>query len=226
MNKCILMVLADYADEHGYCYPGQRRLMAECELSERSLRDHLASMEADGLFERQRRFNEYGGQRASDGYLLPLAANPAGRAANRQPGVPPTGNELPGNRKGNHQVTKQLLDAELTFADAKAAYPKRDGGQNWVGAEKAWNAHLKARRHTAEEMFEGTLRYADYCEARGKVGTEWVLQASTFFGPSARFTEPWDYKATPPPARRPSEAAPPPDEDDEPWMRKVVVPGS
>jgi hypothetical protein len=45
-------------------------------------------------------------------------------------------------------------------------------------------------------MTEGVRRYQVYCRETGKIGTEYVLQAATFFGPDRRFLEPFDLPAT------------------------------
>lgn len=75
--------------------------------------------------------------------------------------------------------------------DFKLAYPERAGDQGWRKAVKAANARL-AEGHTVEEFIEGAKRYAAYCAAQGKVGTEFVKQAATFLGPDKPFLETWD----------------------------------
>ena len=41
-------------------------------------------------------------------------------------------------------------------------------------------------------MIEGAKRYTAYCEATGKTGTEYVMQAATFLGPERHYLEVWD----------------------------------
>lgn len=54
-------------------------------------------------------------------------------------------------------------------------------------------------------LLAGVQRYARYCEATGRVGTEYVKQGRTFFGPGRHFEEPWELPsglgARPGPAR-------------------------
>lgn len=71
-----------------------------------------------------------------------------------------------------------------------AAYPKRAGGNSKSDAHRAWSARLK-NGATADEMLAGVQRYARYCEATGKIGTEYVKQAATFFGRGEHFRELW-----------------------------------
>lgn len=78
--KFVLVMLADYADEHGYCYPGQKRLAQDTSQSERSVRDHLAALERDGWIRRERR-RRPDGTNASDGFVLCFDRQPANFSA-------------------------------------------------------------------------------------------------------------------------------------------------
>jgi uncharacterized protein YdaU (DUF1376 family) len=76
------------------------------------------------------------------------------------------------------------------FENFWKAYPKRAGSNLKLAAWKAWNARLKAGV-AAEEMIEGTDRYAAYCRSQGMVGGPYVKMASTFLGPDLHFLEDW-----------------------------------
>lgn len=89
------------------------------------------------------------------------------------------------------------LNSPEVFEEAWAAYPKRAGSNSRADAAKAWDARVKAGADPAA-MLEGVKRYAAFCCATRKVGTEYVKQAATFFGPSEHFLEAW----TPPPGQR------------------------
>lgn len=82
------------------------------------------------------------------------------------------------------------------FEQAWLEYPKRSGGNSKADAFKAWTTRIKTGA-TAEELTDGVRRYARYAAASGKLGTEYVKQASTFFGPSKHYEEPWAYSALP-----------------------------
>lgn len=71
--------------------------------------------------------------------------------------------------------------------------PKRDGGDSKANAYKAWCARLKAG-FTEREMAEGLNRYGKWLEARGQIGTRYVMQTATFFGPGEHFTELWEVR--------------------------------
>lgn len=68
-GKCLLLVLANYADEKGTCFPGQKRLAKETEQSVDSVQRRLKDLEMLGLISRERRGGR-GAGRASDLYKL------------------------------------------------------------------------------------------------------------------------------------------------------------
>ncbi|MBE8894299.1 MULTISPECIES: DNA-binding protein [Klebsiella] len=80
------------------------------------------------------------------------------------------------------------------FELAWKEYPKRAGGNSKADAFKAWTARIKSGA-TAQELTDGVRRYADYVTAAGKLNTEYVKQASTFFGPSKHYKETWTVTA-------------------------------
>ena len=87
-------------------------------------------------------------------------------------------------------------DEKHDFESFKVIYPKRSGSQLWSGAIRAANARIKEGA-TVQDMIDGTYRYAAYCNAIDKTGTQYVMQALTFLGPGKHFLEPWD----PPPGK-------------------------
>jgi len=76
------------------------------------------------------------------------------------------------------------------FVEFRQVYPERAGDQGWRKAEKASNARI-AEGHTTAEFIAGAKRYAAYCSAAGKTGSEYVKQAATFLGPDKPFLLPW-----------------------------------
>lgn len=92
--------------------------------------------------------------------------------------------------------TAAARPAELPeFAEFRASYPERNGNQPWRRALTAANARL-AEGHTWPELLGGADRYARWCKATGKLGTEHVMQAATFCGPDKPFLKPWTLPAT------------------------------
>jgi hypothetical protein len=72
-GKAILLMLANYADERGQCFPSQETLATECECSKRSVLDWLQKFEDMGILTRERRHGA-GGYRRADILTLSLGA--------------------------------------------------------------------------------------------------------------------------------------------------------
>lgn len=85
--------------------------------------------------------------------------------------------------------------AKATYPDAFevlwAAYPKRSGANPKDKAYSAYRSRL-AEGTLPAALLDGVSRYARYCTALGKVGTEYVMQTKTFLGPSGNFNEAWE----------------------------------
>lgn len=90
---------------------------------------------------------------------------------------------------------KSSTDYSPAFEEAWQAYPKRSGGNNKLSAFKAWNARIKQGVKPVT-MLEGVKRYAAFMASEGKIGTSFVKQAATFFGPDKHFDEAWLVETT------------------------------
>lgn len=69
--KIILMILADYADEWGTCFPGVDRIAEEAELSKSTVLRRLKALAEAGLVTVERRANDRG-HRTSNRYVLEI----------------------------------------------------------------------------------------------------------------------------------------------------------
>lgn len=89
--KSVLRAIADYADEDGCCWPSQRQISLDCEMSISSVARHLTSLEAAGFMAREVRLRD-NGSRSSDMIRLSMRAVIA-RPSDTPPlqigGVPP-----------------------------------------------------------------------------------------------------------------------------------------
>ena len=90
-------------------------------------------------------------------------------------------------------TTAPAVPAE--FSEFKKAYPERSGAQPWSRALKTIRARLKEGSQWTD-ILAGARRYAAYCDAADKTGTEYVMQASTFCDPDKHFLEPWELPPT------------------------------
>src|SRR5262249_32307947 len=79
--KFVLLALARFADESGFCYPGQPRLAQITGFGERTVRRHLGDLERRGLIRRAARHLE-DGTRTSDLYRLMMSPSDGEPAAN------------------------------------------------------------------------------------------------------------------------------------------------
>lgn len=104
----------------------------------------------------------------------------------------PTGGSGSGESSEKTSGTKPAARQEYSpeFEEAWLAYPKRAGGNPKATAYKHWKARI-ADGATASELLAGVQRYAAYIRTTGKLGTEYVKQAATFFGPDRHFEESW-----------------------------------
>src|SRR5262249_50676091 len=57
-------------------------------------------------------------------------------------------------------------------------------------AERAYRARIEAGAKP-DEILAGVRRYAAFCRATGKEGTEYVMQGATFFGPEKPYAQAW-----------------------------------
>ncbi len=70
----------------------------------------------------------------------------------------------------------------------KSLYPKRDGGQGW-GAVTRLIDRAVAGGADMERVMLGTKNYATHCRRKGMLGTEFVMQARTFYGRDQHWEE-------------------------------------
>lgn len=68
--KLVLLVLADYADETGRCWPARATIAEECELSPRSVSSQIADLERASLVKRDPRTRANGSQTSNTFQLL------------------------------------------------------------------------------------------------------------------------------------------------------------
>ena len=93
--------------------------------------------------------------------------------------------------KGTNKYKGDIDDD--TFEKLKEHVPKRDGTNNMREARRHINARLK-EGHAFRELCMGLLSYRDYCERTDRVGSEYVMTMSRFFGRDKHFLENWEKK--------------------------------
>ncbi|EOV2036477.1 TPA: helix-turn-helix domain-containing protein [Klebsiella pneumoniae] len=229
LRKLVLLKLADNASDLGECWPSYQHIADQCEISKRSVMNHIEALCECGLIKKELRTGPKGN--SSNVYQLNLrsAGDSPGGSANRS--LPGAGDSLPGagdspggsagaaprishsfepvNEPVNEPIKHTGASAKASaparpakqdyspeFETAWQAYPKRAGGNSKAAAFKAWKTRLKDGVKP-EDMLAGVKRYAAYARATGSVGTQYVKQAATFFGPDRHFEESWQAPSAP-----------------------------
>ena len=72
----------------------------------------------------------------------------------------------------------------------KNAYPERSGSNPWPKAAAAATARIKGG-YSFDQLVDGARRYKRFCDATGKTGTTFVMQAQRFLGPGLEFENEW-----------------------------------
>lgn len=70
----------------------------------------------------------------------------------------------------------------------RQTYPRRDGGQSWAALQRLIPAAM-SRGATWERILEGSRRYRIWCGRKAITGTEFVMQAKTFYGRDEHWEE-------------------------------------
>lgn len=138
--KLVLLALANYADEEGYCYPSQKTMADVTEMSRDSVARYIKSLEAIGLVERAARFDR-SGRRTTD--MVRLLINGGGTPQSAGVGTPQPGGEVPpvggGVRtpqpRGDLNLKKEPSKEESphTPEGAGVGFSKIDGGEESGG---------------------------------------------------------------------------------------------
>lgn len=200
----LMLAIADIAHRNGVAFPSVKTLARYIRMSGRNTIRALQNLERSGelsirknagpkgtnLF--QIRMNTTLPLFAEGGEKLPteggdkLSPDKMSGDTQGQKGVTPRVKRGDTAMSPEPPVTKNLtinkgpLSADM-FEKAFSKFPKRAGNNPRLRAEKAWSARIRAGV-SPELMLAGVVRYAAFCASTGKVGTEAVMMAATFFG--------------------------------------------
>lgn len=175
-KKLVLVVIADYADENGYAFPGADRIAARASVSPRQLTRILSDLEDEGLLERERR-HLMNGNRTSDGYRL-----------------------LPLTRSQNGALTRRHLEQDKTPTVASTGEPSveppvptkkraRPMPEDWAPHA----AHRDKARTLVIDADVEAMKFRDWVAANGKLYVDWDAAFHTWLnraGPGSRPARP------------------------------------
>lgn len=172
--KLVLMGLASYANEDGYCFPGQEKLAIKTCQTARSVRTHLAWLEEHGFIMRQHRDRITG--RTSDEYLLTLETTPpekfsAGPTGKKQQ-TPPEKFSAGTIHESVSINTPVLENPALAIYQA---YPRKVGK---LAALKAIEKALKSSDH--QTILASVNRFAEQVKAE-RTEERFIPHPSTWF---------------------------------------------
>lgn len=170
-TKAILFVLADYADSEWSSFASQKRIAAEAEVGERTVRRTLADLESKGILRRERRHRS-DGTRTSDRLLLVQSALkrlPAALAAGdsegdyrpHRPNLPATVTATTGHSLAAHEPSVEPSGEPLRVRDGS--------GVHGIGGVRGGNAEFdRTIRTVAEEIAD--RRIAEGYDVRKREG--------------------------------------------------------
>ncbi|MCW9411535.1 helix-turn-helix domain-containing protein [Klebsiella quasipneumoniae] len=157
LRKLVLLKLADNASDLGECWPSYQHIADQCEISKRSVMNHIEALCECGLIKKELRTGPKGN--SSNVYQLNLRSagdSPVGSANRSLPGATdslPGAGDSPGGSAGaaprishsfepvNEPVNEPI---KHTGASAIASAPTRSAKQDYsLEFEKAWQAYPK-----------------------------------------------------------------------------------
>lgn len=195
-TKFVLMVIGTHMNQHGSgAFPSYATIAGHASLNRTTVIRHVElAVQAGWIVKQQRmRPSKDDGRPEADSNLYGIAFPVVAQdnhpvAPSNHPGGPGQPPVVAQDNPNTPAITPQLPPQ---FIEAWNAYPKRGGGNSRAEALKSWKARVKAGANP-DEITDGVKRYAAFVEATGKVGTEYVKQAASFFGPSEHYLERWD----------------------------------
>ncbi len=150
-EKLLLIVLANYADEDGRCWPSQKRLGEDAGMSDRSVRTALVKLEEAGLIVRERR-NRRDGSRGTDMIELHLE-----RANDQRKNLPAekssSGKSCTDYRKNLHELPENISGL-TTFEPTIEPSIEPSNNARASAFERFWRAYpSKVGKRAAQAAF-------------------------------------------------------------------------
>lgn len=165
-RKLILIILANYADEHGSCFPSYKHIAKIVGLKDhKGVQRVIKEFERAGLLRIEHRREDDGGQ-TSNRYHLSLNPSPKGAVTPLPPVVKPP------NTKEDTKVNTY----SVMFEKFWKVYPRKVGK---FDANKAFSKLLKKKPSFFIDLMAVTENYARVCKIKG-TDQEYILHASTY----------------------------------------------
>ena len=223
LRKLVLIKLADNANDLGECWPSYQHIADQCEISRRSVINHIKALESAGMLVKQYRT---GTQKpnASNLYTLNLdgavnspSATPA--PASAAPAPPPSAAPAPRTSHSFEPVKEPIVELKPDPAEMVIKYLNKKAGKNY----RLVDAHKKLINARIKEGATGS----DFKSVIDRKCAEWLddpannqyLRPATLFN-AEKFNNYLGQLDSPLPAKRSSGSAGAPDIDFESrgWM--------
>ena len=195
-DKVVLLALADYANEHGLCWPSISSLVQRAHVGERTVQRALQSLEDAGFITRERRKRENGSD-TSNIYRLclervcqdvsggvNLAPHHAGEGVIQTggEGVTQTGGEgglhdTPRTVIKNHHKEPSNILVDSEFEEFWAVYPKRAPHPNPKKKARESYIGIRKKKVSHETIINAVRKYA---ELRKNEDPKFTAQAVTW----------------------------------------------
>lgn len=183
LNKLVLLMLANYADENYTTYPSYKHLAKLCECNERSVMRAVKALEEDGAIKIQPRYGE-GGKQTSNLFILQMGRGDNSNTLGVTNTTPNTVrdiqvvNTLGGdNFDTPAQQPQKRASYPPEFDQWWSVYPRNDGSK-----KKAYEIWKRAvtREVDADALLEATSRFRQTCHGKDKKyiphATTWLNQ--------------------------------------------------
>lgn len=181
-RKLVLLALADMADEHNSCYPGQERLAEMTSMAVSTVRRSLGELERDGLIVRARRSRQ-DGTRTSDRYRLVVAAQPVNLtsgqsdAPNRSNTTRSTGQPDRAYEPSSKEPPEEPSDKRIYPDDFEEAWTHWPRKNDKARALQQWQAARK--KHPNLDLQAAVIAYGD-AYATADIPQRWVPYLKTW----------------------------------------------
>ena len=139
-DKLVLLMLANLADEKGFCFPSYHYLARVAEMNERTVQRSINRLCESGLLKKRARYN--GDGQTSNGYYVVMDSEPTPLDSEPTPprhkADPPVDSVPPYTKTNNLKVkqTRKNQNYPSDFIEFWEAYPRRPN-------DNKWNAFLK-----------------------------------------------------------------------------------
>lgn len=151
-RKFVLLALADFANEVGFCYPSQETLSVMTGIKERTVRQHIKGLEEDGYIKREHR-RQGAGKWTSDGFWLqappedlgpkrPVAESASGNSRQRQKTAQPAADSAreplreplttTTTKSAGEEFDETSIRCAEILRETKGISPRREGLEEFV----------------------------------------------------------------------------------------------